>query len=74
MALFKELFSDVLNTEELSEAFSGAEVLSIKYEQKQRKIALRLKLNKLINRESLYKRFSQGLTAPFLPCHIMTSL
>ena len=24
MALFKELFSDVLNTEELSEAFSGA--------------------------------------------------
>ena len=54
MALFKELFSDVLNTEELSEAFSGAEVLSIKYEQKQRKIALRLKLNKLINRESLY--------------------
>ncbi|MEE0930874.1 MAG: PolC-type DNA polymerase III, partial [Acutalibacteraceae bacterium] len=54
MALFKDLFFDVLNFEKMPDVLRDAEVINIRYEKNLRKITVNLKLSSLIDRQSLY--------------------
>lgn len=54
MALFKDLFLDVLNFEKMPDVLRDAEVINIRYEKNLRKITVNLKLSSLIDRQSLY--------------------
>lgn len=54
MALFKDIFTDILDFSKISELFQNAEITNIIYEKNLRKITINLRLNNLVDRQSIY--------------------
>ncbi len=69
MALFKDLFFDVLNFEKMPDVLRDAEVINIRYEKNLRKITVNLKLSSLIDRKSLYSvedEIKNSILSPYI--------
>ncbi|MEE0858090.1 MAG: PolC-type DNA polymerase III [Acutalibacteraceae bacterium] len=69
MLLFKDLFSGFLEFDKIPQALTESEVLHIRYEKKIGKITINLKLNSLVERQSIFsveEKIKNSTLSPYL--------